>query len=302
VPGGQFPPALYGPHVAAADPYPPVPHPGIDDSTGTFTRALLTGLGGEAEPPPPPVPHPQLPPAAPTTAVQRAVATVRRLGARLSALHGDERTAMLVIGAVLGLVLLIIVALVLVVRLSADDAAAAAPAPAATTRPAASDPGPSRTPSASPQPPAGGQFVVRHTGYCLAVPADRTDDGAQLVQRSCDTVPAAGFRLVAKEGRDDAFSLVDAATGRCADVLGGSQADAVPVVQWTCHGGDNQVFALRELPGSGGYVQIVAEHSGKCLDVVGGARDEGAPIQQYECRDAATEAGYGNQSWRLTAD
>ena len=52
--------------------------------------------------------------------------------------------------------------------------------------------------------------------------------------------------------------------------------------------------------GSDGYVQIVAEHSGKCLDVVGQSRDEGAPIQQFECRDEVTEAGYGNQSWKLT--
>jgi endoglucanase len=71
-------------------------------------------------------------------------------------------------------------------------------------------------------------------------------------------------------------------------------------VQWVCHGGDNQVFELRELPGSDGYVQIVAEHSGKCLDVAGQSRDEGAPIQQFECRDAVAEAGYGNQSWKLT--
>jgi hypothetical protein len=83
-------------------------------------------------------------------------------------------------------------------------------------------------------------------------------------------------------------------------VFGGSDADGVPVVQWTCHGGDNQVFELRQLAGSDGYVQVVAEHSGKCLDVVGQSRDEGAPIQQFECRDEATEAGYGNQSWKLT--
>ena len=29
-------------------------HQGLDDSTGTFTRVLLTGLGGEAELPPAP--------------------------------------------------------------------------------------------------------------------------------------------------------------------------------------------------------------------------------------------------------
>jgi hypothetical protein len=286
---------------------PPVPpHPGLDDSTGTFTRVLLTGLGGDAEPPPAPVPHLVHQPA-PATAGQRLVATIRRLAARLAALRGDERTAMLAIGAVVGMVLLIIAVLIVLARLTADDAsgAAAAPAPAApSTGTAGRDPSPtapgSPTASASPAPPAGGQFAARHTGLCLAAPPGRTEDGAQLVQRTCGTDPATGFHLVAKPGRSDAFSLIDAGTGKCADVFGGADGDGVAVVQWPCHGGDNQVFELRELPGSDGYVQIVAEHSGKCLDVAGQSRDEGAPIQQFECRDAATEAGYGNQSWRLT--
>jgi hypothetical protein len=297
----------------APQPVQPVesPHAGLDDSTGTFTQVLLTGLGGETEPPPAPLPSAHLQPP-PATAVQRLVATTRRLGARLNALRGDERTAMLAIGAVVGMVLLVIVVLVILVRLTADDApGAAVAAPGrvpATTQAANANPNPNPSPSQSqsespatgPEPPAGGQFAARHSGYCLAAPVDRTDDGAQLVQRTCGTDPATGFHLVAKPGRTDAFSLVDAGTGRCADVLGGSAADGVAVVQWTCHGGDNQVFELRELPGSAGFVQIVAEHSGKCLDVAGQSRDEGAPIQQFECRDAVTEAGYGNQSWKLT--
>ena len=294
-------PSTRPPGVPAYAP-PPAPHTGLDDSTGTFTRVLLTGLGGEPEPEPAAAPQQPVP----TTAGQRLVATTRRLGARLNALRGDERTAMLVIGAVVGFVVLAIVVLLIIFQLTADDdpGAAAAPtrvgtAPAATqaaTQAANADP----SPTASPSPPAGGQFAVKHSGYCLAAPVDRTDDGAPLVQRACGTDPATGFLLVAKPGRTDAFSLVDAGTGRCADVLGGSDADGVAVVQWICHGGDNQVFELRELPGSDGYVQIVAEHSGKCLDVAGQSRDEGAPIQQSECRDAATEAGYGDQSWKLT--
>ncbi len=275
-------------------PYDVPVHQGLDDSTGTFTRVLLTGLGGEAELPP--APHQLAPPPAPTTAMQRAVAATRRLAGRISALRGDERTAMLAIGAVLGLVVLIIVAAVIVVRLTAEDpkTAAAPPPPPATSRPAK----PSPTASATPAVPTGGQFTAQHTGYCLAVTADRTDEGAPLVQRPCGAGPAMTFRLVAKEGRDDAFSLVVVDTGKCVDVYGGSPADGVPAVQWTCHGGDNQLFVLRELPGTG-FVQLVAEHSGKCLDVAGQSREDGGAIQQFECRDAATEAGFGNQSWKL---
>jgi hypothetical protein len=131
------------------------------------------------------------------------------------------------------------------------------------------------------------------------------DNGAQLLQRACGVDAATGFHLVLREGRSDAYALVDAATGKCADVYGAADDDGVAVVQWDCHYGDNQTFELRPVTGdrsSGGWVQIVAEHSGKCLDVANASRDEGAPIQQWECHDAASEAENGNQSWKLSDD
>lgn len=288
-------------------PVPGRPRPGygggLDDSTGTFTRVLLTGLGGEAEPPP--APPPPVRPAAPATARDRLVATTRRLGARLAALRGDERTAMLAVGAVVGVVVLVLAIVVVVSRLAGGDSPArAAAAPSAPAGPPAPTTTPSAvpTPTESPLPPTGGAFAARHSGFCLAAPAGRTDDGAQLVQRTCGTDLSTGFLLVAQPERPDSYALVDAGTSLCADVYGASVADGTPVVQWPCTGGPNQTFDLRALPDSEGYVQIVASHSGKCLDVTGISRDEGAPIQQYECRTptAEADAGAGNQSWRFT--
>jgi hypothetical protein len=287
----------------------------LDDSTGTFTRALLCELGAEVETPaPPPPPRPRTEPATATgramSAVERggvrAVDGTRRLAGRIAALRGDERTALAAVGCVLGGVLLAIAALLLGVRLSLGGSAPAA-GPQQPTAPvgptsAAAPPTPSATPepTSSPLPPAGGEFAVRHSGYCLAAPPDRTDDGAQLVQRPCGVGPDTGFHLVLKPGRTDAYSLIDARTGKCVDVLGASTGDGAPVVQWECVGNDNQTFELRPLPGSEGYLQIVAGHSGKCLDVAGMSRDENAPIQQFHCRDAADEAPLGNQSFKLT--
>lgn len=281
----------------------------LDDSTGTFTRVLLTGLGGEADHPAAAVPAPPHPRPQPSTAGgrvlgagrDRTVATTRRLGARLAALRGDERTAMLAVGAVVGVVLLALAILVVVVRFTGDRAEPAASRPGA---PAVATPTQSAgpTPTESPLPPTGGSFAARHSGFCLGAPAARTDSGAQLVQRACGVEGAAGFQLVAQADRADAYALVDAGTSLCADVYGASVADGAPVVQWDCNGGPNQTFELRALPDSGGYVQIIAAHSGKCLDVTGISRDEGAPIQQYGCRtpEAEADAAAGNQSWRFS--
>jgi hypothetical protein len=291
------------------------PHPaGTEYSTGSFTRVLLTGLGGSDEPPPPaPVPAPPGPP----TARSRAVATTRRLAARVAALRGDERTALLLVAAVVGVVLLLLALFVVVVRLATgrgdDPAPAAAPTPVVTAAPSASastQPTPSATPSptGSPLPPSGGSFTSKRSGLCLGAPQGRTDAGAQLVQRACGTDFGTGFLLVAT-AQPGLYELVNVGASRCADVLGASVDNGAPVAQWDCNGGPNETFQLRPLldptGADSGYVQIVAAHSGKCLDVTGGATNEGAPVQQWDCQDptiALDPAAGGNQSWRFTAD
>jgi len=274
----------------------------MDDSTATFSRVLLTGLGGQPEAPPQPPVRFGAPPSGARGTWARAVATTRRLAGRIGAVRGDERTAMLVVGAVVGVVLLLIAVFVLVVRLSdRERAAPAAPGPVA-----ASDPTPAPTatvqptPTGSPLPPSGGSFTARHSSLCLAAPDGRTDSGAQLVQRACGVDLGSSFLLVAKPDGTGSYELVDAASSKCVDVYGGSGDDGAPVVQWDCNGGGNQTFQLREV--GAGWVQVVAVHSGKCLDVTSGSRDEGALIQQYGCRDAVTEndPGAGNQSWRFS--
>jgi hypothetical protein len=309
------------PPAHAAPPPPLAPVERGPDETGTFTRVLLSGLGGDVEHPPPP--GPQRPRVEPATATGRAASAIerggvravegtRRLAGKVAALRGDERTALVAVAGVLAVVLIAIVGLLLLVRFTVGDpvpdpAAAVASTPAATPTPTAGVASPtaavpSPDPTGSPLPPAGGEFAVRHSGYCLSAPADRIDDGAQLVQRPCGVGPDTGFHLLLKPGRTDAYSLIDARTGKCVDVLGSNSGDGAPVVQWECSGTDNQTFELRPLPDADGWVQIVAGHSGKCLDVAGVSRDENAPVQQYECHDAAGEAQLGNQSFKLTPD
>jgi hypothetical protein len=294
----------------AAPPYGPHP-PDAEYSTGSFTQVLLTGLGGSDEPPPP-APAPAQPGS--PTARGRAVATTRRLAARVGALRGDEKTALLVVAGVVGVVLLLLALLVLVVRLAtgrgSDPAPAAAPPPATATPGASTEPTPTATPSptGSPLPPSGGSFTSKRSGLCLGAPQGRSDAGAQLVQRACGTDFGTGFLLVGA-AQPGLYELVNAGASRCADVLGASMDNGAPVVQWDCNGGPNETFQLRPLldatGADSGYVQIVAAHSGKCLDVTGGATNEGAPVQQWDCQDptlALDPAAGGNQSWRFSAN
>jgi hypothetical protein len=269
---------------------------------------LLTGLGGTPEPPaPPPVAVAGPAPAG------RVGATARRLAGRVAALRGDERTALLAVGGVVGLVVLLLAVFVAVARLTGDTSrpAAASPsspaaaAPPATTPPGTPSPTPEPTPTGTPLPPSGGAFTARHSNLCLAAPAGRTDPGAQLVQRACGTDFGTTFLLVAKD-QPDTYELVNAGSSLCADVYGASADNGAPVVQWDCNGGPNQTFQLRALAdptgAPTGYVQLVAAHSGKCLDVVGAAVADGTPVQQYDCRDAVAEAAMGNQSWAFSPD
>jgi hypothetical protein len=299
---------------AAASGYGPRHPGGPDPVTGSFTRVLLTGLGGSDEPPPP---APAAAPPGPPTARSRAVATTRRLAARVGALRGDEKTALLVVAGVVGLVLLLLALLVVVVRLATghggNPAPSAVPPPAASAAPSGStsaEPSPTATPSptGSPLPPSGGSFTSKRSGLCLGAPQGRADAGAQLVQRACGTDFGTSFLLVGA-AQPGLYELVNAGASRCADVLGASVDNGAPVVQWDCNGGPNETFQLRPVldPAGAdtGYVQIVASHSGKCLDVTGAATNDGAPVQQYDCHDAATEAdpnAGGNQSWRFSPD
>ncbi len=310
-------PTAPAPHQPVPGPHQPgtAHQPGTEYSTGTFTRVLLTGLGGSEEPAPP---QPAQAPAGPPTARARTVATTRRLAARVAALRGDEKTALLAVAAVVGVVLVLLAILVLVVRLATgrgDPAPAAATAPTPASSPGASgsaSPEPTSStepsPTGSPLPPSGGSFASKRSGLCLGAPQGRADAGAQLVQRACGTDFGTGFLLVAT-AQPGLYELVNAGASRCADVLGASVDNGAPVVQWDCNGGPNETFQLRPLldpaGAASGYVQIVAAHSGKCLDVTGGATNDGAPVQQWDCQDPTTAldpAAGGNQSWRFTAD
>jgi hypothetical protein len=239
---------------------------------------------------------------------RRGLRSVRELDERVGEDPARrERSAMLVVAAIAGVVLLGIIVLVIVVGTGGHASAPATrrvvgsrpPAtPGVTARQTVPPGAPASTTPPSPTVPAGAALQVLHSGKCLAVPGNTTQAGVQLVQRSCDGDPSEQFHLLAVPGRVRTFSLVDSLTSRCVDVQGASGDDGAPVIQWECTGAPNQQFELRELPGLAGHVQLVALHSGKCVDVDPSTAD-GAPVRQASCLSPDAAQTTTNQSWRL---
>jgi hypothetical protein len=106
-------------------------------------------------------------------------------------------------------------------------------------------------------------IIAKHSGKCLDVQSNRTNNGAGIVQfqylggdnQKWKLEPVGGgyFRIIAKH------------SGKCLDVQSNRTNNGAGIMQFQYLGGDNQKWRLE--PVGGGYFRIIAKHSGKCLDV-----------------------------------
>lgn len=83
------------------------------------------------------------------------------------------------------------------------------------------------------------QYVVQHSGLCLAQQDDRTA-GARVIQTSCSIGPRSQWTY-------NGSTIVNRASGSCMDVMGASLERDAPIVTWTCNGGANQRWTFEEL-------------------------------------------------------
>ena len=132
-------------------------------------------------------------------------------------------------------------------------------------------------------------LVARHSGMCLDVGNNSTDDGAPLQQWTCHGGANQQWSLQLSD--DGSYLMVAASSGKAADVTDWSLSDGAPVQQWTVHGGGNQQWVLH--PVGEGYYTITARHSGLALDVRDVSRAAGARVQQWALH------GGENQQWLL---
>ena len=87
------------------------------------------------------------------------------------------------------------------------------------------------------------RLVARHSGKCLDVSGESTEDGASVIQWQCHSGANQQWRVEAVTG---GHRLVARHSGKCLDVTGWSLDDGASIIQWQCHGGANQTWLVRQ--------------------------------------------------------
>ncbi|HMF98523.1 MAG TPA: DUF1800 family protein [Vicinamibacterales bacterium] len=135
------------------------------------------------------------------------------------------------------------------------------------------------------------ELVALHSGKCLDVSGQSTDDGAPVVQWTCNGGLSQRWTLQPTD--DGNVVLIAGHSGKALDVRGASLKDGAHVIQYTINGGANQEWLPQ--PVGDGYYTLTAHHSGEVLDVSAESMDDGGIVIQWPLHGGA------NQEWLLRA-
>jgi hypothetical protein len=85
-------------------------------------------------------------------------------------------------------------------------------------------------------------MLARHSGKCLEVADASIDDGANMVQGTCDGSANQQWSFYLVGG--NSYLAVARHSGKCLEVADASIDDGANVVQGRCNGDDNQRWSL----------------------------------------------------------
>ncbi|MEV7190220.1 RICIN domain-containing protein [Streptomyces sp. NPDC093510] len=128
-------------------------------------------------------------------------------------------------------------------------------------------------------------FAARHSGKCVEVADGSSDDGAEVVQRGCDSGLEQQWRF--EDAGGGYVRVLSQHSGKCLDVADESTADGAFVNQYRCSSGAHQQWRFEER-GDDTY-RLVARHSGKCLDVADKSASDDARLVQSSCGDGDSQ-------------
>ena len=128
-------------------------------------------------------------------------------------------------------------------------------------------------------------FNKLNTSFCLDVWGFSYDDGAGVVQYSCNS--ADNQRLTKVDTDSGYFVLIFAHSGKCLEIWNWGTSDGDDVIQWACHYGDNQQWTY---DATNPY-RLRNRFSGKCIAVI--SSGESYQAEQYTCSTSNT------QKWNL---
>ncbi|WP_327287677.1 RICIN domain-containing protein [Streptomyces sp. NBC_01198] len=119
-----------------------------------------------------------------------------------------------------------------------------------------------------------------NSGKCLMPSGSALDNGATVVQQTCDGSSAESWYWNGSEIRD--FQ-----SDRCLTVYGGKTAAGTTMVQWDCNKSSAQQWT-RGPDGAGGGSMLVDTNAHMCLTIDGARTDDNAPATQWPCLSAST--------------
>ena len=135
-------------------------------------------------------------------------------------------------------------------------------------------------------------LVAQHSDKCIEAGATRSDGRVPFVQKTCTGEAAQSFSFHPVEGKENVYTLKNAATQKCFDFsLSRTTDEGSPLAQeWVCHAQANQQFRLE--PAGDSYT-LVAQHNQRCIDVQRNSKKEDAGLHAWACN------GGGNQTWQV---
>jgi pectinesterase len=135
-------------------------------------------------------------------------------------------------------------------------------------------------------------MVNINSGACMAVPGSSTQQGASLIQWSCNQVNL-DQQWQLSTVSTNVLNLINANSGQCLAVPGSSTTRGVSLIQWPCNAAnhDQQWTVTTTDPNS--FTTLVNVNSGQCLAVPGASSTDGTSLIQWTCNNSS------EQNWRL---
>jgi Ricin-type beta-trefoil lectin domain-like len=134
-----------------------------------------------------------------------------------------------------------------------------------------------------------------HSGKCMTVPYNSTENGRQLDQWDC-VHPVQNNQLWMFDWTTDGYARIrNVHSQKCVNVSGASTGNGAAIVQWPCGNLTNEQWIGYPYPNKPNFYMLNPRHFGNCLTVQNASTSNGALLVQWACSHDNVENDV--QSW-----
>ncbi|MFI6003674.1 RICIN domain-containing protein [Streptomyces sp. NPDC051366] len=130
-----------------------------------------------------------------------------------------------------------------------------------------------------------------HSGKCLEVGDNRTDNGAPVRLWGCSGQPNQQWRMSLDHTFPGRYFIRNVHSGKCLQIGFLSRVNGSSVNQWDCNGNPNERWSRTDRNPDPIAAERLNQGPALCLDVADWRTDDGTPVQVWSCHGAA------NQQW-----